>query len=312
MDGEEPAHHHDEPDHHHVDAAADQRILAVTLGLIVAYLAVELVVALLAHSLVLLADAGHMVTDAAAIAGAIAAARLAARPASGKWTFGLKRAEILSAGLNGVTLVAMAALVVTEAVRRLLHPHPVLGPAVLVVAVVGLLVNVMATTLLHRADRTSMNVQGVFQHVLTDLYGFAGTVVAGIVIVTTGFTRADSIASLLVAGLMLRAAWGLLRDSGRILLEATPEGFDLAAVRAHMLETPHVTDVHDLHAWTVTSRLPALSAHVVVADCCFVEGHAPQILDQLQDCLAGHFDVEHSTLQLELAGHSDHERDHGH
>jgi len=166
---------------------------------------------------------------------------------------------------------------------------------------------VAATWVLARADRSSLNVAGAFRHVLTDLYGFIGTVIAGVIIVATGYTRADAIASLVVVGLMLKASWGLLRDSGRVLLEAAPEDMDLDEVRAHLLATAHVRDIHDLHAWTVTSSLPALSAHVVIDDSCFTDGHAPRLLDQFQACLAGHFDVEHSTFQLEAAAHGGHE-----
>jgi cobalt-zinc-cadmium efflux system protein len=176
-----------------------------------------------------------------------------------------------------------------------------------VVALVGVAVNVAAAWLLARANRSSLNVEGSFQHILTDLYGFIATVIAGVVIVLTGFGRADAIASLVVVALMLKAAWGLLKASGRVLLEAAPDNVDLDEVRSHLLRAAHVTDVHDLHAWTVTSSLPALSAHVVVEDSCFSDGHAPQILDQLQACLTGHFDVEHCTFQLEPGGHLEHE-----
>ncbi len=168
-------------------------------------------------------------------------------------------------------------------------------------------INLAAAWGLSRANRSSLNVEGAFQHILSDLYGFLATVVAGIVIITTGFDRADPIASLVVVALMLRASWGLLKASMRVLLEAAPEAVDLADVRAHLLEPDHVRDVHDLHVWTVTSDLPAISAHVVIDDSCFLDGHAPQVLDELQHCLAGHFDVEHSTFQLEPASHADHE-----
>ena len=177
----------------------------------------------------------------------------------------------------------------------------------LTVALIGVVVNVAATWVLAKANRSSLNVEGAFQHILTDLYAFIGTAVAGLVIVLTGYTRADAIASLLVAGLMLRAAWGLLRDSGRVLLEAAPDRVCLAEVRNHMLDLPEVNSVHDLHAWTVTSDHPALSAHVVVEETCFLNGQIPQVLDRLQHCLAGHFDVEHSTFQLEPASHGTHE-----
>ena len=175
------------------------------------------------------------------------------------------------------------------------------------VAAVGIAVNIAVAWVLARANRSSLNVQGAFKHVLTDLYGFIGTVIAGIIILATGFTRADAIASLIVVGLMLKAAWELLRDSGRILLEAAPATTDLEEVRAHLLGTEHVLGLHDLHAWTVTSDLPALSAHIVIDDSCFHDGHAPRLLDQFQSCLAGHFDIEHSTFQLEATAHTGHE-----
>lgn len=294
---------------HGVSADADTRYLTIALVLIVGFMLVEVVVALLAHSLALISDAGHMLTDAGAIAASLWAIRLAARPAAGAWTFGWKRAEILSAAVNGVTLVVVSAVVTFEATRRLLDPPPVEGGPVLVVALVGVVVNVVAAWVLAKANPSSLNVKGAFQHILTDLYGFVATLVAGLVIVLTGFVRADSIASLVVVALMLHAARGLLRDSGRILLEAAPEGVDLAAIRVHLNENAHVQDVHDLHVWTVTSDLPALSAHVVVDDDCFLDGHVPTLLDEMQQCLVGHFDVEHSTFQFESAAHADHEHE---
>ncbi|WP_217645278.1 cation diffusion facilitator family transporter [Nocardioides terrae] len=281
--------------------------MVAALALLSTFLVAEVVVAVVAGSLALLSDAGHMLTDVAAIALALVAARLASRPAAGAWTFGMHRAEILSAAVNGVTLVAISLVVAVEAVRRLLDPPGVSGWPVVATALVGCLVNIAVAWLLARADRRSLNVEGAFQHVLTDLYGFVGTLVAGLVILATGWTRADPIASLLVVALMLRAGWRLLRDSGRILLEAAPADTDLALIRSHLLGVPHVREVHDLHVWTVTSALPALSAHVVVDQACFADGHAPQILDQIQACLAGHFDVEHSTFQLEPPGHAQHE-----
>ncbi len=292
---------------HVVGSSADVRCLAVALTLIVGFMAVEVVVAVMAASLALLADAGHMLTDAGALGASIAAARLAARPALGHWTFGWKRAEVLSAAVNGITLVVVAALVLFEAVRRLVSPGPVGGTAVLTVALVGVAVNLVATRVLARADRSNMNVAGSFRHLLTDLYGFIGTAAAGVVIMVTGFNRADAIASLVVVVLMAKASWQLLGAAGRVLLEAAPEGVELDEVRAHLLAIAHVRAVHDLHVWTVTSALPALSAHVVVESGCFADGHAPQILDELQACVSGHFDVEHSTFQLETAGHMHHE-----
>lgn len=304
-----PGHAHSDPHvhEHGPGAGSDRRHLLIALALLAAFMAAEVITAILSGSLALLSDAGHMLSDVGAIGGALWAIALAARPASGKWTYGLKRAEIVSAAGNGITLLVVSGIVTAEAISRLIHPPAVDGGPVIAVAVAGIAVNVAASWVLARANRSSLNVQGAFRHVLTDLYGFIGTVIAGIIIVTTGFTRADAIASLVVVVLMVKAAWELLRDSGRILLEAAPEGMDMEQVRAHLAEVPHVLGVHDLHAWTVTSGLPALSAHIVIEDDCFNDGHAPRLLDQLQECLAGHFDVEHSTFQLEAAAHASHE-----
>jgi cobalt-zinc-cadmium efflux system protein len=292
---------------HEPQAERDLRLLLIALGLIVVFLVGELVAALLGHSLALLADAGHMLTDALALAAAAWANRLAVRPAGVRWTFGFARAEILSAAVNGVTLVVASAVVLVEAVRRLIAPVDVHGVVLLVVAAVGMAVNVVATLVLSRADRRSLNIAGAFAHVATDAYAFAATLIAGVVVLATGWQRADPVASLVVVALMLLAAWRLLRDSGRVLLEAVPEHVDIDSLRTHLLETTHVLDVHDLHVWTAGSRLPTVSAHVVVAEGCFSDGAAPQLLDELQACLAGHFDVEHSTFQLEPAGHTRHE-----
>jgi len=292
---------------HGGSANADKRHLGAALGLIVGFMVVEVIAAFVSGSVALLADAGHMLSDAGAIGASIWAISLAARPARGVWTFGFKRAEILSAAGNGVTLLVVGALITVEAIHRLIDPPPVAGLAVLFVALLGVAVNIGASWVLAKANRSSVNVEGAFQHIVTDLYAFVATLLAGIIILATGFRRADSIASLIVVALMLRAAYGLLRDSGRVLLEAAPDGVDLDDLRKHLMDAEHVTDVHDLHAWTVTSDLPALSAHVVVTNDCFVSGHCPQILDRLQECLEGHFDVEHSTFQLEPAGHAAHE-----
>ena len=295
--------------HSHDHADSDERHLKIALGLLVAFMLAEVVVAFAAGSLVLLSDAGHMLSDVGALGAALWALRLAARPAEGAWTYGWKRAEILSAAGNGVTLLVVSGIVSFEAIRRLIHPPAVDGLPVLVVALVGVAVNIAATWVLARGNRESLNMKGAFAHLLTDLYGFIGTVIAGVVILTTGFTRADAIASLVVVALMLHAAWGLLRDSGRILLEAAPAGIDLDEIRTHLLEVEHVRDVHDLHVWTVTSNLPTLSAHVVLDDECFTDGHAPALLDELQECLGAHFDVAHSTFQFEQEVHAAHEAD---
>ena len=295
---------------HHPHAAgvhADPRDLAIALFLISGFLVVEALAAIVASSLALWADAGHLLVDAVALGAALWAARLAGRPASGKWTFGLRRAEIISAAFNGVTLSVMAVVLAVEAVRHLWQPSHVQGAVVSVVALIGVVVNGAAVRVLARTTRRSLNVEGSLQHILTDLYAFIATFIAGVIIVVTGYERADALASLVVVALMVRAAWTLLGASSRILLEAAPDNVDLDDVRKHLLSVDHVWAVHDLHAWTLSSELPVLSVHVVIDDSCFLDGHAPQILDQLQSCLAGHFDVAHSTFQLEPLSHLDHE-----
>ncbi|HEX2436675.1 MAG TPA: cation diffusion facilitator family transporter [Methylomirabilota bacterium] len=280
--------------HHHAPDASGTR-LGVALGLILGFMVVEVVVGILADSLALLSDAAHMLTDAGAIALALVAARLAQRPAEGGFTFGLKRAEILSAQVNGVTLVALAAVILAEGVRRLIDPPSVDGGPVLVVALAGIVVNLAATRVLAGADRRSLNVEGAFQHVLTDLFAFIATAIAGVVILTTDFVRADGIAALLVAALMLRSGWGLLRESGRVLLEASPRGVDPNEIGRTLASQPHVVEVHDLHVWEVTSGMPSLSAHVTVRAGCDTQSHRRQLADLLRE----RFGIEHTTLQVE-------------
>ena len=274
---------------------ADRRLLLGALGLIVAFMAVEVVVGLLIDSLALLADAGHMLTDAAAIGLALVAIKLAARPASGAYTYGLKRAEILSAQINGLTLAVLVVVFVVEAVRRLLHPPEVDGGAMALVAVVGILVNLSAAALLARADRRSLNVAGAFLHIVTDLIAFVATLVAGFVIYLTGWGQADAVATLVVAALMAVAAYRLLRDSARIFLEASPRGIEPDAVEEGIRGVNGVTDVHELHVWEVTSGFPALSAHVLVdstADC-----HERRLA--IEEVLGDRFGIDHTTLQVD-------------
>ena len=292
---------------HSASTVSDSRRVLVALGLILAFLVFEVIGAVVARSLALFADAGHMLTDVGALAMSVWAMRLAERPAHGRWTYGLRRAEILSAAVNGVILVAMGLLIGFESVQRLLTPGHVGGALVITVALVGCVINVVAVGVLSGANRSSLNLRGVFVHVLTDIYAFVGTAVAGLVIVLTGWQRADAVASLAVVVLMAWAAWGLLRDAGRILLQATPDELDLDDVRARLVTLAHVVEIHDLHAWTVTSGSTTLSAHVVVEDRCFESGHTPQILDALQRCLIESFAIEHATLQLEPATHLSHE-----
>ena len=286
----------DEHAHSHgVGADADSRYIAVALGLIAGFLVFEVVMAFAGHSLALLADAGHMLTDAGALAASLLAIQLARRPASGMWTFGFKRAEVLSAQANGITLLVVSALVAFEAITRLVHPVPVTGGIVVVVAAVGVAVNAAATWVIGKANRDSINVKGAFAHIVTDLYGFIATLVAGLVIIFTGFDRADSIASLIVVGLMLHAAWGLLRETGRVLLEAAPEGYAPDDIVAAITGEPSVASVHDVHVWLITSGFPALSAHVLVhrpADC-------HQVRRDLEKLLVGRFGLDHTTLQVD-------------
>jgi cobalt-zinc-cadmium efflux system protein len=288
----EHAHHH-----HGVSPAADRRWLIAALGVIVAFMAIEVVAGIVADSLALLSDAAHMLTDAAAIAIAIYAARLAARPAGGQFTFGLGRAEILSAESNGATLLVLAGVIAVEGIRRLWSPPDVEGGLVVVIGLLGACANVAAAAALSRAQRRSLNVEGARAHVLTDLYASLGAAAAGAVVLLTGFDRADAIASLLVAALMLRSGWLILRDAGRVLLEAAPEGIDPDAVGRALASQSGVVEVHDLHIWEVTSGFPALAAHVLVhpGDDC----HA--VRRQLQAMVAERFDIAHVTLQVDHA-----------
>jgi cobalt-zinc-cadmium efflux system protein len=282
--------------HPHLPAPdADRRRLALGLGLLLAFLAAEVAAGVAAHSLALLSDAGHLLVDAGALALSLVVVQLAARPPRGGLTFGLRRTEILSGLANGVTLAVIAAVVVTEAVRRLLAPGPVDARLMLAVALAGVAVNLAVTWQLARAERRSLNIRGSYQHVLTDLYAFAGTAAAAVVILATGFVRADAIASLLVAALMARAAYGLLREAGAVLLEAAPAGVRPAEVAAAMAAHPSVSNVHDLHVWQITSGFPALSAHVLVRpgdDC-----HA--VRRDLEELLGERFEIDHTTLQVD-------------
>jgi cobalt-zinc-cadmium efflux system protein len=277
---------------------ADRRALKLALGVILAFMAVEVVAGILASSLALLSDAAHMLTDAAALALSLFAARLAMRPAGGSMTYGLGRAEILSAQANGVTLLVLGLLIVYDAISRLASPPDVKGGIVLAVALTGILVNAVAERILRgppdRGDR-SLNVEGSYRHILTDLYGFIATAVAAVVILITGFSRADAIASLLIAGLMLYASYGLLKASGRVFMEASPTGLDPEQIGRALAGHRGVVEVHDLHVWEVTSGFPALSAHVVVgagSDC-------HELRRELQGMLLERFDLHHTTLQVD-------------
>jgi cobalt-zinc-cadmium efflux system protein len=290
------AHHHDHGHHHHgVGAETAVQPLAIALALIVSFMAVEVVIGVIAHSLALLSDAAHMLVDAAALGLSVWAARLALRPAEGRMTFGFRRAEILAAQANAITLLVLGFAIVVEALRRLDAPPDVQGPLVLGTAVAGAAVNLLALQQVARANRGNLNVEGSFRHLLTDLYAFAGTAVAGLVVWTTGFDRADPIASLAVAGFMVLTAWPLLRATGSILLEAAPEGLAPGEIGTALRGFAGVTDVHDLHVWEISSGFPALSAHVLVGrgeDC-----HG--IRRGLEAMLAERYGIDHTTLQVE-------------
>jgi cobalt-zinc-cadmium efflux system protein len=289
------AHGHGGHGHVHARGEADARALKIALALILAFMGVEVVAGVVASSLALLSDAAHMLTDAAALALSLVALRIARRPARGAMTYGFGRVEILSAQANGITLVLLALWIVFEAVRRLVAPPEVEGAIVVIVAVAGIAVNLAATFALAGASRASLNVEGSFQHILTDLFAFVATAIAGAVILLTGFARADALASLLVAALMLVAGVRLVKASGRVFLEAAPAELDPETIGRTLAAHPGVVEVHDLHVWEVTSGFPALSAHVVVGagrDC-------HELRRALQQVLAERFDLRHTTLQVD-------------
>jgi cobalt-zinc-cadmium efflux system protein len=294
--------------HQHGTATGQHRgrlvaVLLITLSVFAA----QLIGAVLSGSLALLADAGHMLTDAGGVTIALIAATLAARPATKARTFGLQRAEVLAAAANAMLLSGVALWVMVEAVRRWNDPPGVAAGLMLVFAGAGAAANVVSLLILRGGQAESLNLRGAYLEVLGDLLGSFVVIVAALVIAVTGYRRADPIASLAIGAMILPRAWSLLRDVVDVLLEATPRGVDLDHVRDHIRSVPGVVDVHDLHAWTITSGVPVLSAHVVVDDECIDRGRSGEVLDQLAKCLTGHFDVEHSTLQLEPIGHQSHE-----
>jgi cobalt-zinc-cadmium efflux system protein len=291
-------HHHHGHDHpHSVTSDTDRRYLTIALGLIAGFMAFEIVIGLLAHSLALLSDAGHMLTDAGALLMSLLVLRLVQRPSGGHYTYGFRRAEVLSGQANSAVLLVLGALVIYEAISRLFHPPEVAGALMTVVAAVGIAVNVAAAWVLAKANRASLNVEGSFQHILTDLYAFIGTFVAGLVILVTGFDRADAIASLFVAGLMIRSGYLLQRKAMRVLLESAPADLEPTDIGWAMAQAEHVREVHDLHLWELAPGHPILTAHVLVApkrDC-----HA--IRRSLEHMLATRFNLAHTTLQVDHA-----------
>jgi len=288
--------------------------LSIAIGIVGLALLVEIGGALFTSSLSLLADAGHLFSDLLGLIIALLASIIALRPASDRHTFGFQRAEVLAALANGLILVVVAVFVAIEAVSRLVSPnvHEVRGVPMMVVAAIGLLANISALVVLHGGDRTSLNIRGAYLEVLGDTFGSIAVVVAAVVIVSTGFGSADAIASLVIAGMIVPRAFMLLRDVVGVLIQSTPSDTNIQEIRTHILETPGVIDVHDVHVWAITSGEPVFSAHIVVESKIFEEGSTDRLLDQLAECLTDHFDVEHSTFQLEPAEHADHERDQHH
>jgi cobalt-zinc-cadmium efflux system protein len=289
----------------HQSGEADRRWLLAALVVIVAFMAAEVGVGLIAHSLALIADAGHMLTDAAALLLAVVASRIAERPARGAYTYGFARVDALSGQANGITLLLLAVLFTVEGVRRIIDPVGVRGGLVAVVAVVGVVVNVVATWLAGRADRASLNVRGVLAHLVTDVWAFAATLAAGLVIVWTGWLRADPVASLAVAALMAWTGARLVRESGRVFLEAAPPGFDPSALGTDLAAADGVAQVHDLHVWVLGSRATALSAHVLVEpafDC-------HEVAQALRTKLRADYDIAHVTLQVDHADDALHRAD---
>ncbi len=270
-------------------------------------IALEVVGALLSDSLALLADAGHMLTDAAAVTLALSASYMATRPATPRRTFGLHRAEILAALVNAVVLLVVCTYLVWSGIRRLVDPVPVEADLMAVFGAVGLVANAVSLGILAGRRGSSLNMRGAYLEVLSDLLGSVAVVVTALVVLATGFDRADPIASLLIAALILPRSFTLLREAVDVLLEASPRHVDLDEVRSHLLEVPGVVDVHDLHAWTITSGMPVLSVHVTVTDACLAERGVGSLLDEFSACVADHFDVDHATFQIEPESHRAHE-----
>jgi cobalt-zinc-cadmium efflux system protein len=299
--------------HDHDHGTSTRRRLAIALAIIGSVLVVEILGAWLSGSLALLADAGHMASDGIGLVVALIASVWATRPATDRHTFGFRRVEVLAALFNGLLLTVVAVVVAIEAISRLTdaEPHAPAGIPMLIVAGIGLVANVAAYLVLRGGDRASMNMRGATLEVIGDMFGSIAAVVAGIVLLTTGFAQADAIASLLIAAFIVPRAALLLRDVVRVLTESAPRETDVTLIREHLLETPEVVAVHDVHVWAITSGAPVFSAHVECEEAVFAQGRTGAMLEQLGECLKGHFDVEHSTFQLEPAGHSERE-EHAH
>jgi cobalt-zinc-cadmium efflux system protein len=294
--------------HGHAQArAGDRSRLRIVLAVTVLVLVVEAVGAWVSGSLALLADVGHLVTDAAAVGVALSASYVATLPATSRRTFGLHRAEILAALVNAVVLLGVCGYLAVEGTRRLFHPTDVDAGWMLVFAGIGLVAGSVSLTLLADRKDASLNLRGAYLEVLGDLVGSGLVVLAAVVVLVTGFRRADPLASLMIAVLILPRSWALLREAVGVLLETTPAHLDLDDVRQHLLAVPGVVDVHDLHAWTITSGMPSLSAHVTVTDDCLARRGVGALLDEVSGCVASHFAIDHATFQVEPESHRAHE-----
>ncbi|MFD9324254.1 cation diffusion facilitator family transporter [Streptomyces sp. NPDC060065] len=288
-------------------AAAYRGRLRIALSITLTVMVVEIVGGVLADSLALIADAAHMATDALGLGMALLAIHFANLPASENRTFGYARAEILAALANCLLLLGVGGYVLYEAIQRFMTPADTHGGLTIVFGLIGLVANIISLTLLMRGQKDSLNVRGAFLEVVADALGSAAVLIAAVVILTSGWQAADPIASIVISLMIVPRTWKLLQETLNVLLEAAPKGVDMAEVRAHILALPGVEDIHDLHAWTITSGMPVLSVHVVVSsDVLNAIGHE-KMLHELQVCLGDHFDVEHCTFQLEPSGHAEHE-----
>ncbi|WP_418275313.1 cation diffusion facilitator family transporter [Isoptericola jiangsuensis] len=297
---------HDHP-HTHADASTHRGRLAVAFGITLAVVAAQVVGAVVTGSLALLVDTAHLLVDASGLALALFAAHLALRPPTVRRTWGFRRAEVLAALAQAALLLGVGVFVLVEAVQRLSDPPQIPGTELVVFGVVGLVGNLAALAVLAGRRRANLNLRAAYLEVLNDALGSLAVIVAAVVITTTGRQGADTVAALVIGALVLPRAVRLLRDASAVLLESTPPGLDLDDVRRHLLRVEHVREIHDVHASLIATGLPQLSAHVVVDAGCFSDGHAARILDELQECVAAHFDVEHTTFQVEPDTHPEHE-----
>jgi cobalt-zinc-cadmium efflux system protein len=295
---------------HNHEHAGNRARLSIAIAIVAVFLVVEVVGSLLAGSLALIADAGHMFSDLLGLIVALVALGIAARPATDRQTFGYQRAEVLGALVNGLILLSVAVFVAVQGIGRLFAPAEVLGVPMLIVAGAGLLANIAVLLILRGGAGDSIGMRGAYLEVLGDLLGSVAAIAAGLVILLTGFMQADAIASLVIAALIVPRALGLLRDVLHVLTESVPSHMDVAEIREHLLGTEGVVDVHDVHVWAITSGAPVFSAHIVVSDALFASGGTARLLDELGTCLSGHFDVEHSTFQLEPEEHAAQEDQH--